>query len=83
MTLVTPADAKGPVPVMMMFGGRGLPQFAPPPAAAAGRGGPGGPGGFGPPPGSDPPATRTADRRRLGLRVRSIRAAFRRTTARV
>ena len=25
MTLVTPADAKGPVPVMMMFGGGGLP----------------------------------------------------------
>ena len=35
MTLVTPADAKGPVPVMMMFGARGLPG-APPPA---GRGG--------------------------------------------
>jgi len=25
MILVTPADAKGPVPVMIMFGGRGLP----------------------------------------------------------
>ncbi len=30
MQLVTPANAKGPVPVMMMFGGRGLPEFAPP-----------------------------------------------------
>jgi hypothetical protein len=27
MTLVTPADAKGPVPVMMMFGGRPLPEL--------------------------------------------------------
>jgi hypothetical protein len=53
MTLVTPADAKAPVPVMIMFGGgRGLPGDPPP----AGRGGPGG----GPPPGmngGDPPAT--------------------------
>jgi hypothetical protein len=84
MTLVTPADAKRPVPVMMMFGGRGLPGLAPPggpgggrgpggPAAgmaggpgavAAGRGAPGagpagapGRGGFGPPAGSDLPAT--------------------------
>jgi hypothetical protein len=54
MTLVTPADAKGPVPVMIMFGGgRALPGDPPP----AGRGGaPGGPA-FAPPPGSDPPAT--------------------------
>jgi hypothetical protein len=44
MTLVTPADARGPVPVMMMFGGGGLPG-----AAGAGRGAP--------PAGSDPPAT--------------------------
>ena len=29
MTLVTPADAKGPVPVMMMFGGGALPGAAP------------------------------------------------------
>jgi hypothetical protein len=50
MTLVTPADAKGPVPVMMMFGGRGLPQPAGTPAPA-------GRGGFAPPAGSDPPAT--------------------------
>ena len=50
MILVTPADAKGPVPVMMMFG-RGLLPGAPPPAAK-GKGGP--------PPnvtGGDPPAT--------------------------
>lgn len=53
MTLVTPADAKSPVPVMIMFGGgRTLPGDPPP----AGRGGPGG-GGFTPPAGSDPPAT--------------------------
>ena len=49
MILVTPADAKGPVPVMMMFGYGTLPG-APPPPGPAGR-------GFGPPPaGSDPPA---------------------------
>ena len=35
MTLVIPADARGPVPVMMMFGRGGLPG-----AATAGRGGP-------------------------------------------
>src|SRR5499427_3273331 len=50
MILVTPADAKGPVPVMMMFG-RGLLPGAPPPAAK----------GKGVPPpnvtGGDPPAT--------------------------
>ena len=28
MTLVLPADAKGPVPVMMMFGGRTIPEVA-------------------------------------------------------
>jgi len=48
MTLVTPADAKAPVPVMMMFGGaRGLPSAAPA-AAPAGRGAAAG---------GDPPAT--------------------------
>jgi hypothetical protein len=50
MILVTPADAKGPVPVMMMFG-RGLLPGAPPPAIK---------GKAGPPPnvtGGDPPAT--------------------------
>ena len=58
MTLVTPADAKGPVPVMMMFGNRLLPGEP----APAGRGLPGAPGapgrgGFAPPASSDPPAT--------------------------
>jgi hypothetical protein len=50
MTLVTPANAKAPVPVMMMFGGAGLPR-PPGSPAPAGRGMPA------PPPGSDPPAT--------------------------
>ena len=51
MTLVTPADATGPVPVMMMFGGgTGLPGDAPP-NGKAGKGGPP------PAPGADPPAT--------------------------
>jgi lysophospholipase L1-like esterase len=53
MTLVTPADAAGPVPVMIMFGGGVLPQALGGPAPAR-RGG-------GPPPaapaGGDPPAT--------------------------
>ena len=53
MILVTPAEAKGPVPVMMMFM-FGTMMYLPgttPPPSPAGR-------GFGPPPaGSDPPAT--------------------------
>jgi hypothetical protein len=50
MMLVTPADAKGPVPVMIMFGFGTLPGEKPP-TMPGGR-------GFGPPPaGSDPPAT--------------------------
>jgi hypothetical protein len=54
MTLVTPKDAKGPVPVMMMFGGgRGLPGD-PPPAPFGGRGGA---PAFTPPAGNDPPPT--------------------------
>ena len=48
LTLTTPKDAKGPVPVLMMFGGFGLGggrgSRGGPPPAAAGR-------GFGPPPG--------------------------------
>ncbi|HEX3876530.1 MAG TPA: GDSL-type esterase/lipase family protein [Bryobacteraceae bacterium] len=72
MTLVTPADASGPVPVMMMFGGRGLPGLTPapqfPPGFGAGRGA-AAPGGRGAQPGraatpppappvpADPPAT--------------------------
>lgn len=48
MILVTPKDAKGPVPVMIMFGMGQLP----------GKPAPKGMFGFGPPPpGSDPPAT--------------------------
>ena len=43
MTLVTPEDARGPVPVMIMFGGRGLPGLTPPPQF--GRGVPGQAGG--------------------------------------
>jgi hypothetical protein len=59
MTLVTPADVKTPVPVMMMFGGGRMLPGDPPPA---GRGFPGaaGRGGTppaGPPPPTDPPAT--------------------------
>jgi hypothetical protein len=51
MTLVTPKDAKGPVPVMIMFGGG---RFLPgdPIPAGPGRG-----LGVAPPPGLDPPAT--------------------------
>jgi hypothetical protein len=63
MTLVRPADATRPVPVMMMFGGQsGMPPApgTPPPAARGGfgaaRGGrAGGPGGAAAPP-ADPPA---------------------------
>ena len=51
MTVVTPADATGPVPAMMMFGGRSLPELAF--QTPGGRGMP----NFTPPPGSDPPAT--------------------------
>jgi hypothetical protein len=59
MTVVTPANATRPVPVMMMFGGQsGMPP-APGAPAPAGRGGPGaGRGGPGaaPAPPADPPA---------------------------
>jgi len=51
MVLVTPADAKGPVPVMILFGGGRMPG-APPPARAGGPGfgAPGAaPGGAAPP----------------------------------
>jgi len=51
MALVTPADAKGPVPVMIMFSSGVLPQAAGGPAPTPGRGGPP------PQPGADPPAT--------------------------
>jgi hypothetical protein len=49
MILVTPADVKGPVPVMVMFGFGTMPGAKPP----AGKGG----FNFTPPPGSDLPAT--------------------------
>jgi hypothetical protein len=39
MTLVVPADAKGPVPVMIMFGGGTALPGDPPPAGRGGRGG--------------------------------------------
>jgi hypothetical protein len=64
MTLVVPADAKGPVPVMMMFGGRTIPEVAfpapvfPGRAGAPGRGAPA--AGRGPitsPANADPPAS--------------------------
>jgi hypothetical protein len=54
VVLVTPANAKGPVPVMIMFGGGRMPGAAP--AAAGGPGGFGGPGGPGGPPGGAPGA---------------------------
>ena len=64
MTLVLPADAKGPVPVMMMFGGRTIPEIAfpapefPGRAGAPGRGAPAaGRGPMAPPASADPPAT--------------------------
>ena len=59
MTLVVPADAKGPVPVMMMFGGRTIPEIAFPAPVFPGRAGaPGrGPGPVAPPANADPPAT--------------------------
>ena len=56
MTLVTPADASGPVPVMIMFGNGVLPQSIGGPAAAPRRGGPPGPPPTAPA-ASDPPAT--------------------------
>jgi hypothetical protein len=58
MTLVVPAAAKGPAPVMMMFGGRTIPEIAFPMPQFLGRGGApaAGRGPGGPPPGADPPA---------------------------
>jgi len=58
MTLVVPAARKGPVPVMMMFGGRTIPEIAFPAPAFPGRGGAPG-GGRAPvalPSNADPPA---------------------------
>jgi len=55
MTLVTPKDAKKPVPVMMMFGGGTRLPGDPPPPGFGGRAG--GPPAGAPPVASDPPAT--------------------------
>ncbi|MEO8595616.1 MAG: acetylxylan esterase [Candidatus Solibacter sp.] len=49
MTLVVPANAKGPVPVMMMFGGRGIPEINFPAPQFPGRGGAAGRGPAGAP----------------------------------
>jgi hypothetical protein len=61
MTLVVPADAKSPVPVMMMFGGRTIPEVAFPPPVFPGRAGRAGTAARGPKPpppaNADPPAT--------------------------
>ena len=56
MSLVTPADARGPVAVMIMFGSGVLPQNAGGPAPPPRRGGPPGPAPAPAAP-SDPPAT--------------------------
>jgi hypothetical protein len=57
LVLVTPANAKGPVPVMILFGGGRLPGAPAPARAGGGPGGPGGrPGGPGAAP-RDPPTT--------------------------
>jgi hypothetical protein len=63
MTLVVPADRKAPVPVMMMFGGRTVPEIAFPAPVFPGRGGApgrgapvGGRAAFTPPPNADPSA---------------------------
>ena len=53
MTLVLPASARGPVPVMMMFGGRSIPEVAfPAPVFPGQKGGP----PPAPPVNADPPA---------------------------
>lgn len=58
MTLVTPADVKTPVPVMIMFGGGRLLPGDPPPAMRGFPGGAAPRGAAGAPPApSDPPAT--------------------------
>jgi hypothetical protein len=57
MTLVVPADATKPVPVMMMFGGRTIPEVAFPMPPFPGRAGAPGRGPIPPPPANaDPPA---------------------------
>ena len=82
MTLVVPADAKGPVPVMMMFGGRTIPEIAFPAPVFPGRAG--APGRGGPPPGAPPTPTRPQPSNSSptdGDSPRSTPAAFRPITA--
>ena len=57
MTLVVPANAKGPVPVMMMFGGRSIPEVAFPAPTFPGRAGAARGPAPAPPANADPPAT--------------------------
>ena len=57
MTLVVPAGTQKPVPVMMMFGGRTIPEVAFPAPVFPGRAGAGPGRAFTPPPQPDPPAT--------------------------
>ena len=57
MTLVLPADAKGSVPVMMMFGGRTIPEVAFPAPAFPGRAGAPGRGPASPTANADPSPT--------------------------
>jgi hypothetical protein len=57
MTLVVPANAKAPVPVMMMFGGRTIPEIAFPAPVFPGRGPATGKAPAAPPASADPPAT--------------------------
>ena len=68
MQVVTPADATGPVPVMMMFGGRGLPQFAPPPGGRSGARRAGRPGWIWTSAGQRSAGDGTVDCRRVGFR---------------
>src|SRR5215469_9336036 len=55
MTLVVPANASKPVPVMMMFGGRTIPEVAFPAPVFPGRAGAGPGRAFTPPPQADAP----------------------------
>ena len=57
MTLVVPANAKGPVPVMMMFGGRSIPEVAFPAPVFPGRAGAARGPAPAPPANVDPPAS--------------------------
>ncbi len=75
LTVVVPADAKEPVPVMIMFGGRTIPEIAFPAPVFPGRAAAPGRGAAppGPPPNADPPATEQLDRGRVGIRFSESR----------